>query len=147
MMPDILQNLAIGIVGSLVATVLAAITIVFFRSRFSAEKYIERHKGRLDEIERFSKDINLLYIATLRDLVIMNVLFFADAALWNIGEVLIYSSDLQGFVLLINELGVFSIRLTTVVLLIVGLWIAAGAINRISRVLAYRQHIEKAEGK
>lgn len=145
-MQVILQNLSIGIIGSLIATVLAAVIIVIFRAGFSADRYISRHKDRLDEIERFSKDINLLYVATLRDLVIMNVLFFADAALWNIGEVLIYSSVLQRFVLLINELGLFSIRLTTVALLIIGLWIAVNSINRINRVLAYRKHTEASSG-
>lgn len=143
-MQSIWQNLSIGIVGSLLATVLAAVAIVVFRKLFSADKYIEKHHDRLEEIVRFSKDINLLYVATLRDLVIMNVLFFADSALWNIGEVLIYSSELQRYIIMINELGMFSIRLTTVVLLIIGLWVAVNSINRINRVLAYRKHVEKS---
>ena len=142
-MNAIWQNLAIGIVGSLIATALAAISIVVFLRIFSSKRYIDAQKYNLDEIERYSKDINLLYVATLRDIVIMNALFFADSALWNIGEVLIFSRTVQEYLLLINELGIFSIRLTTVVILMVGLWIAFNAINRINRVLAYRAHSQE----
>ncbi|WP_143027166.1 hypothetical protein [Rhodospira trueperi] len=141
-MNSIFLNFSIGVIGSLIATALAALAIVFFRKTFSAEQYILKQKGKIEEIQMYSSDINLLYAATLRDLVIMNVLFFADSALWNIGEVLMFSSDLQRYVMLIDNLGMFSIRLTTVVILIVGLFISVAAINRINRVLAYRAYIK-----
>lgn len=140
-MQDIWQNLLIGVAGSLIATALAAIIIVIFRGKFSAENYIKNRKGDIDEIQRYSKDMNLLYVSTLRDLVIMNVLFFADSALWNLGQVLVWSSEIQEFIRLIDELGLLSIHLLTVSLLIVGLMIGVSAINRINRVLAYRKFV------
>lgn len=143
-MAEVWKNLTIGIAGSLLATAIAAIIILIFRNLFSAERYIRNQNKSIIEIKNYSENVSLLYLVTLRDLVLMNVLFFADSAFWNFGELLIYSSELQREVLLINASGLFTIRLSTVVVLIIGLWIAARAINRINRVLVYWRRPDRA---
>jgi hypothetical protein len=139
-MDKLSENLLIGAAGSIIATFIVAAFLFIVKSVFS-DIIIKRYTNKIEIYCGYVNNINLLYLATLIDLIIMNVCFYFDTMLWNLGDFYIINEvDISGAPgkIFTNYAAIIIavIRAITVLISMIGLYIAYSSINRI-RIVNY----------